>query len=772
MGLMDVLSLCPLPAAHLLWQRAPARWALTVICKATFLLEPGTSALAPEQEPLNDQENHWDDDPQRSLFAPSDLVPWKPRADIVLVGSAFARSGLPVRSLVVRMSVGEVDKSIEVLCPRLRTRDGELREGKRWTKMPLLYERAAGGPDTSNPVGLPRGGPRDAYGQVQLPNLQRPGLVGDAPIEPIGFGPLAAGWSERKHKAPGLEAPHAPFGDGFDPTFFQVAPPDQQVDAIRPGERITLENLHPEHARLVTALPDLQPRALVEIDGAPTRELTLLADTLWIDTHRSICTVTYRAHVDLDRAEPAGRILVAVGKGDQTLDWTALAPPPAARARRSATRTEPLLPSPPGAAAGPRGADRAALPFQPAPPGWQPPAAISFGAPPPPVTTATSSQVSTQKVDMTGFRASLPAWLEATAPGPAPPSLAPIPPPPAAVPMLMRSLDAPVGTAPVWTVEPPRSPPLHEAKASPGDVPFSVLSASNAAASPTDLAPARPNVEAPPGAATGVGMELIWFDPAAGAKLASHPAFAQWKRSPPAKDPAPAPAKPSAKAPPVEVLSAEAAEALVRGHLYDALTKGVASSGPALEAALEASEAEGPPACPLVLVCGELELAFDETETLKAVVSAASPLSGSDKKLKEALDLAREMLAAPLAGMPEVAEGLGARIREAWAKANRLLPAGYLAVCTERALLEQRHYQRRELLDDTWIRALLTGPGVETPVPTYLPASIARRLPLFKRFPARLLGEVLWQQDELESHPIALRALALGRVPARGRRGR
>src|SRR4051794_39483342 len=100
---MDVVSLCPLPAAPLLWQRAPSRWALTVICKATYLLEPGTAPLAPDQEPLNEHEDHWDDDPSRSLFAPSDLVPWKPRADVLLVGSAFARSGQPVRSLVARL---------------------------------------------------------------------------------------------------------------------------------------------------------------------------------------------------------------------------------------------------------------------------------------------------------------------------------------------------------------------------------------------------------------------------------------------------------------------------------------------------------------------------------------------------------------------------------------------------------------------------------------------------------------------------------------------
>src|SRR5690242_12743932 len=141
---MDVLSLCPLPAAPLIWQPAPSRWALTIVCKATYRLEPGIAALAAEQEPILPRETHYEDDPDRSVLAPADLVPMKPRADVVLVGNAYARNGQPVRSLTVRMNVGKIDKSIEVMCARLRTRDGELREGKRWTKMPLYWERAAG----------------------------------------------------------------------------------------------------------------------------------------------------------------------------------------------------------------------------------------------------------------------------------------------------------------------------------------------------------------------------------------------------------------------------------------------------------------------------------------------------------------------------------------------------------------------------------------------------------------------------------------------------
>ena len=41
----------------------------------------------------------------------------------------------------------------------------------------------------------------------------------------------------------------------------------------------------------------------------------------------------------------------------------------------------------------------------------------------------------------------------------------------------------------------------------------------------------------------------------------------------------------------------------------------------------------------LIVVAGDLELPFDEVETLKVLTSAAAPLAMADKKLKETLDL-------------------------------------------------------------------------------------------------------------------------------------
>ncbi len=170
---------------------------------------------------------------------------------------------------------------------------------------------------------------------------------------------------------------------------------------------------------------------------------------------------------------------------------------------------------------------------------------------------------------------------------------------------------------------------------------------------------------------------------------------------------------------------------------------------------------------PLALVTGELQLPFDELETLKATVAAVAPLTTGDKKIKEIVDMVNELLETPwLEGSSGVAESLTARVKEAFTQSARLLPAGYLDAHTDRRLLEQRHYQRRTLLGKPWIRGLLASaaPGVQTSIPTYLPADLATMLPMFRRFKARLIVELNLQQDEHESHAFALRAVALARA--------
>jgi hypothetical protein len=101
----------------------------TIACKATFDLLPGVARFADRQELPNEQDEYWDDDSARSLYAPSDLAPFKPRVDVPPLGHAFAPRKEVVRSLVARLVVGSIDKSIEVFGQRVWMADGTVSEG-------------------------------------------------------------------------------------------------------------------------------------------------------------------------------------------------------------------------------------------------------------------------------------------------------------------------------------------------------------------------------------------------------------------------------------------------------------------------------------------------------------------------------------------------------------------------------------------------------------------------------------------------------------------
>jgi isopentenyldiphosphate isomerase len=146
-------------------------------------------------------------------------------------------------------------------------------------------------------------------------------------------------------------------------------------------------------------------------------------------------------------------------------------------------------------------------------------------------------------------------------------------------------------------------------------------------------------------------------------------------------------------------------------------------------------------------------------------VTAVTPLIAGDKKLKETVDTVNELLKTPwLQSGTGVAEGLTARVKEAFAQGNRMLPPSYLDTHTDRILLEQRHYQRRTVFGEPWIRSLFAHPGSSQTMPAYLPDAIAKKLPMFQTIRARLIAEAHLQQDQYETHPSALRVVAIGRV--------
>jgi hypothetical protein len=956
---MDVVSLCPFRVTSVLWQQRPGSWIKTVICKGTFEIVPGEARLAPDQEEPNEQDNHWDDDPARSLYSPSDIVPFKTRCDVLLVGHAFAPGGEPVRSLVARMRIGEINKAIEVFGERLWTLDKGVREGARFSKMPLRYERASGGPMSWNPVGVRTDLRPNASTLVPIPNLQPAGTRLTEPgvfTEPVGFGPIAPSWPPRRHRL----GPYAgtftdqslrrePLPPDMDPGFWNSAPRDQQPGNIRSNERIALENLHPEHARLTTALPGLYPRAFVDKGaGSAPQELPLTCDTLWIDTDRALCTLTWRACLPVEGPAQVGRILIGMEGPGKRLAWAdierlaALAPatasqghapqaaieivdpetidgepieddeedearatqlPPSARRRPAAGAPaappeggdevletlafpvnfqklaalqgekrgpmdtvladfdqEEAWPSdavlPPGAAPplanpampfvkAPRGAPGAPAPSRPAvakgpgappAPGPPPPAPegprIRFGPPPPPSPSSPGDAA--------------PAWL--SQPRVSPPVAPPPPPPGAGNPhtsaIPLASVGAPSGagtpvppspvsappitpmpghspTLPSKPIEfgPPPSPAVPSLLAVP--VPSAVVAQPLLTPAPQPSSPPIAPISSPPVAPAGEGIAHPGVGTAAlaGALAASNAAAAAARVEPaPAASPAaPLPrhfgsnapreachllwyekesvsavrAAPDWKAliesldkdrepaffdfdeepppePPPEVQERRAIVAvLTRAPAMDTDTLGLLL--------IESVGDDGSFTPPLVVMAGELFFPFDEVETLKATVTAVTPLIAPDrdKKLKETVDTANELLKTPwIHSSSGIAEGMTQKVREAFAQGSRMMPAGYLDTHTQRILLEQRHYQKRSVFGEEAIRSELMPFGSQVPIPTYLPSGLAKKLPMFQRLKVRLIGEAHVQQDQFESHPSALRVVALGRAVTLGGRGR
>lgn len=323
---MQLVASGPFPTGTLIWRSRRGPLALTVVSKATFTLAPGVSPVATAQVPLQERDEFAGHDPARWLRAPADLVPYKIRGDVVLVGQAYAPGARPVRALRVRLAAFGVDKSLDVLCDRRLTHDGRLLEGAPFVSMPLGWDRAAGG--AQNPAGIAAVLAPDLYGTVPLPNVVAPDAALDRSA-PAGLGPIAIWWPGRAEKPGRRGAGSLPTSwkdaavpEDADDALFQVAPPDQQPARVDAGASIYLENLHPACAQLSTRLARVSLQATVERSGRAPEPLALAPDTIWFDTERGICTVTWRGCIGLARLDEAGAVRV----------WSAVAEAPGAPA--------------------------------------------------------------------------------------------------------------------------------------------------------------------------------------------------------------------------------------------------------------------------------------------------------------------------------------------------------------------------------------------------------------------------------------------------------
>ena len=239
------------------------------IVKGTFRLAPDAPLEWADEPDFVGGDLHEEDDPTKPLRYPSDFALFKPRADLIVVGTARAPEGTRAAVLRTGFSVGAFSKTFDARS-----------ESAPFSELALAHHWVA------NPPPLPK--PR---AELPAPTL-------------AGFGPIPADWPERhaligtyddvyvKQRWPWLP-------EDFDYGYFNAAPRDQQLEGyLRGDEDIVLQHLDASHPTLRTKLPGLRVRCLVQFRGTDGilrySEPQMRLDTLWIDADASKLVLVWR----------------------------------------------------------------------------------------------------------------------------------------------------------------------------------------------------------------------------------------------------------------------------------------------------------------------------------------------------------------------------------------------------------------------------------------------------------------------------------------------
>lgn len=287
------------PTAFLYGKTASSEWFLAFVIKATFRMnsQRAVATEAKKQWPVLTKDVPYEKKAPKELVRfESDLVPFKPRADIVLVGSAYAPRGQPTHSLEVEIRVGRTEQVLRVIGDRMwsfpvRDQHAPICVGPaEFVEMPLTFDRAFGGIDahaTLDPT-LPRFRPWcaqnyggrgyigalsvDSIHKTPLPNIEDPGdpiqSIASHPV-PVGCGFFPrnneprfsyGGTYDERWKAE--RAPDLPEDFRFD--YYNGAHPQLQVEGYLAGdEAVTLTNVSKSIPRFEFLLPGVRPMLTV-----------------------------------------------------------------------------------------------------------------------------------------------------------------------------------------------------------------------------------------------------------------------------------------------------------------------------------------------------------------------------------------------------------------------------------------------------------------------------------------------------------------------------
>jgi hypothetical protein len=302
----------------------------TVIVKGTFDVRAGAPPMPSiEQLPIA-----YGDEPigdRGAMRWEADTAPYKPRADVIVVGSAHAPGGQPVAYIDVGMRVAERRVGIRVFGDRVWEKDSRPSKPVPFTTMELSAERAFGGISPSggfcveNPVGkgfVVVDKKQDAKG-VPLPNIEaieQPIRTWNDHPKPVGLGvyprsgqPRAGYLGTYDEQWRKERSPLPPADFRFD--YYNCAYPALQIDGyLRGDEEVEMIHLTPD-GRLLFQLPAVALEAEVHrFDssipgvtggvgledtppaGPPSAAVELVLDTLLLLPEQGQCALTWRGH--------------------------------------------------------------------------------------------------------------------------------------------------------------------------------------------------------------------------------------------------------------------------------------------------------------------------------------------------------------------------------------------------------------------------------------------------------------------------------------------
>ena len=283
---------------------------LQVVVQGTFTLAK-TPAIADEQQPLVAADRWCGEPGEGELERLGAFVIDKLGTDVFVTGHACAPDERPTERSVVSVAVGERRKVVAVHGDRTWLAGGRISAPRPFTRMPLTWARAFGGPSPSdkrpdveaacrNPVGMGLGG--DA-----LPNLED----ADHPITdrsdrppPACFAPIAPGWLPRRPFAGTYDAawvrrraPRLP--TDFDPQFFTAAALAFDQPLVG-GESMELVGVSP-HGPLRLEVPKPALRIEVCAAGQWDETRTPSLDSIHVLPDDELMVLTWRATVEGDR---------------------------------------------------------------------------------------------------------------------------------------------------------------------------------------------------------------------------------------------------------------------------------------------------------------------------------------------------------------------------------------------------------------------------------------------------------------------------------------